>query len=68
MSDKSLTELIDANSYESEFQTCPGCDNHCTVKLFHFPNGNTFASGNNCEKMYSNHSESERKGVNMMVA
>ena len=67
MSDKSLTELIDANSYESEFQTCPGCDNHCTVKLFHFPNGNTFASGNNCEKVYSNHSESERKGVNMMV-
>lgn len=67
MSDKSLAELINANSYESEFQTCPGCDNHCTVKLFHFQNGNTFASGNNCEKVYSNHSESERKGVNMMV-
>ncbi|MBR6083189.1 MAG: 2-hydroxyacyl-CoA dehydratase [Salinivirgaceae bacterium] len=67
MSDKSLSELINANTYESEFQTCQGCDNHCTVKLFHFQNGNTFASGNNCEKVYSNHSESERKGVNMMV-
>lgn len=65
--DKSLTELINSNSYESEFQNCQGCDNHCTVKLFHFQNGNTFASGNNCEKVYSNHSESERKGVNMMV-
>lgn len=65
--DKTLSELINANTYESEFQTCSGCDNHCTVKLFHFQNGNTFASGNNCEKVYSNHSQTERKGVNMFV-
>jgi len=67
MPEKSLTQLINANTYEAEFKICPGCDNHCTVKLFHFQNGNTFASGNNCEKVYSNRSESERKGVNMMV-
>ena len=60
-----LNDLISANHYESEFETCPGCENHCTVKLFHFSNGNTFFSGNNCEKVYSNATEGARKGINM---
>ena len=62
-----LSDLIQANSYESEFEICPGCENHCTVKLFHFQNGNTFFSGNNCEKVYSNTSDNVRKGVNMFA-
>lgn len=62
-----LSDLIQANSYESEFEICPGCENHCTVKLFHFQNGNTFFSGNNCEKVYSNTSDHVRKGVNMFA-
>lgn len=64
---RKLTDLIQANSYTSEFEVCPGCENHCTVKLFHFPNGNTFYSGNNCEKIYSNMAEKKRKGVNLFV-
>lgn len=62
-----LNNLISANSYESEFEICPGCENHCTVKLFHFQNGNTFFSGNNCEKVYSNSVEGQRKGTNMFA-
>lgn len=62
-----LNELIAANSYKSEFEICPGCENHCTVKLFHFSNGNTFFSGNNCERVYSNSSSNQRKGVNMFA-
>lgn len=60
-----LTDLIQTNHYESEFETCPGCENHCTVKLFHFQNGSTFFSGNNCEKVYSNTSTNQNRGVNM---
>ena len=63
----SLTQLISANHYETEFETCPGCENHCTVQLFHFQNGNTFFSGNNCEKVYSNTTTSSRKGINMFI-
>lgn len=63
----SLVDLISSNSYESEFEICPGCENHCTVKLFHFQNGNTFFSGNNCEKVYSNTTEGARRGTNMFV-
>ncbi len=62
-----LTDLISANHYESEFETCCGCENHCTVKLFHFPNGNTYFSGNNCEKIYSNTPDSVQKGTNLFV-
>lgn len=60
-----LTHLVHSNSYESSFEVCPGCANHCTVKVFKFSNGNTFYSGNNCEKHYSNHSDAIKKGVNM---
>lgn len=63
----SLCNLISSDKYESEFEICPGCENHCTVKLFHFQNGNTFFSGNNCEKIYSNTASAQRKGVNMFA-
>ena len=62
-----LTDLINANDYKSEFEICPGCENHCTVKLFHFQNGNTFFSGNNCEKVYSNTASGLRKGTNLFT-
>ena len=62
-----LSELLQANEYKSEVEVCPGCENHCTVKLFHFQNGNTFFSGNNCEKVYSNTTEGTRKGINMFA-
>ena len=62
-----LSNLIQANDYQSEIEVCPGCENHCTVRLFHFQNGNTFFSGNNCEKVYSNTTEGTHKGVNMFA-
>ena len=64
---RNLSELIQANDYQSEIEVCPGCENHCTVRLFHFQNGNTFFSGNNCEKVYSNSAEGTRKGINMFT-
>lgn len=62
-----LNDLISANSYESAFEICPGCENHCTVKLFHFQNGKTFFSGNNCEKVYSNTQQEQRRGTNLFA-
>ena len=64
---QTLNDLIKVNDYTSEYEVCPGCENHCTVKLFHFQNGNTFFSGNNCEKIYANASETDYKGVNMFI-
>ncbi|MBO4402599.1 MAG: 2-hydroxyacyl-CoA dehydratase, partial [Bacteroidales bacterium] len=64
--DKPLTigQLANSQAYDSHFEHCSGCENKCTVKVFDFANGNTFYAGNNCEKIYSNRSETERKGTN----
>ena len=61
-----LDDMIRTNSYESRMETCSGCSNHCQVRLFRFANGKTFASGNNCEKVYSSFKESARRGTNMV--
>ena len=63
----SLSELTSSNSYRSSLETCKGCTNQCEVRKFVFDNGNAFYSGNNCEKIYSNHSDCTRKGVNMFA-
>jgi len=60
-----LPQLITAQNYTSQFDHCKGCENACLVKTFHFPNGNTFYSGNKCEKVYSNKSEHFVKGNNL---
>ncbi len=62
-----LEELLDAQHYESGIEVCPGCENHCTVKVFHFQNGRSFYSGNNCEKIYSNEAEKKTRGINMFA-
>ncbi len=64
---QTLNDILNANQYTSEYETCPGCENHCTFRLFHFANGNTFYSGNNCEKIYSNRTDSSRQGTNMFA-
>ena len=62
-----LSEILKSNNYESVFETCPGCENHCTVKCFRFANGRTFYSGNQCEKVYSSSADAVEPGVNMFV-
>ena len=59
-----LDELLDIQQFENKQQVCTGCPNHCTVLEYHFSNGQTFYSGNNCEKIYTNHSEVQKKGFN----
>ncbi|MBU1662477.1 MAG: CoA activase, partial [Chloroflexi bacterium] len=44
---------------------CRGCENKCVVTKLGFPNGNSFFSGNRCEKIYSNGGKAERKGVSI---
>lgn len=62
-----LKDFVSSNNYESSIEVCKGCENHCTVKTFTFANGNTFYSGNNCEKIYSNKSDKIERGINMYV-
>jgi len=59
-----LEDLLSIQQFENKQQICPGCPNHCTVLEYHFSNGQTFYSGNNCEKIYTNHTEVQKKGFN----
>ena len=60
-----LNELLQSNRFEETEEVCPGCQNHCQVRCYHFANGRSYFSGNNCERVYSNEGDNARKGVNM---
>lgn len=59
-----INQLIECQEYESNVEVCPGCENHCTVKVFRFQHQHMFYSGNNCERVYSNKKENTIQGVN----
>ena len=60
-----LDELLQSNKYDETDEVCPGCQNHCQVRIYSFANGRRYVSGNNCERVYSNETENTAKGVNM---
>lgn len=59
-----ISQIINSKEHTIKQQHCHGCENQCIVKVFKFSNGNTFFSGNNCEKIFSNKSENSYKGIN----
>ena len=60
-----LDEILKANHFTEKEEICPGCQNHCQVRVYSFANGRQYVSGNNCERVYSNEGEGTRKGINM---
>jgi len=59
-------ESVDALSeYRRRDIRCNGCANKCIVTKLGFSNGNSFFSGNRCEKIYSNGGKAERKGISV---
>ena len=62
---RSLDTLLASTGYDSRQIQCSGCENRCFVCRYTFPNGNTFYSGNKCERIFTNRGESERPGENL---
>ena len=60
-----LDEILKANHFTEKEEICPGCQNHCQVRVYSFANGRQYVSGNNCERVYSNEGDGAHKGVNM---
>lgn len=60
-----LNELLQSDHFEEKEEICPGCQNHCQVRVYSFANGRQYVSGNNCERVYSNEGDGACKGVNM---
>ena len=62
-----LNDLLLGREYTTTTEVCPGCENRCTVKRFLFANGQSFHAGNQCEKIFSNHTAQNHKGFNMFA-
>ena len=62
---RTLDQLLASTDYTSRQVQCNGCENRCFVCRYTFPNGNTFYSGNKCERVFTNRGESELPGQNL---
>jgi predicted CoA-substrate-specific enzyme activase len=60
-----LDDLVAIGDYVQRLIHCHGCENRCAVSRLRFPNGNSFFSGNRCEKIFNNGGKSERQGINL---
>ena len=60
-----LEQVDTLGEYQRRDIRCRGCENKCAVTKLGFPNGNSFFSGNRCEKIYSNGGKAERRGVSL---
>ncbi len=60
-----LEEILKSDRFEEKEEICPGCQNHCQVRVYSFAKGRQYVSGNNCERVYSNEDTTARKGINM---
>lgn len=59
-----LSELEAIEKYKTSRIFCKGCENQCRVTRFVFPNGQSFFSGNKCEKYYTTKGEHQNRGFN----
>lgn len=60
-----LDELLHVANYTTTEINCKGCENTCYIQKYNFDNGNTYFSGNKCEKIFTNQGEGIRAGANI---
>ena len=60
-----LRSLDMARDLRSDYISCKGCHNHCTVTKMTFGNGKVFYTGNNCERIFTNVGGERRKGEDL---
>ena len=65
LNSRTINQLLETTEYASRQIQCNGCENKCFVCRYTFPNGNTFFSGNKCERIFTNRGESEKPGQNI---
>jgi len=50
----SLADMMEKAVYTQKTLHCHGCDNQCAVTRYRFGGGNSYYSGNRCERVFSN--------------
>ena len=62
---KSLSEIMAEADFETKASQCQGCENRCHVTRYRFAGGNTYVSGNKCERVFTNSGRQTQKGKNI---
>ena len=62
---KNLNEIMSGADFETTDSQCHGCENRCHVTRYRFAGGNTYVSGNKCERVFSNSGNLTLKGLNI---
>ncbi|MBN1414187.1 MAG: 2-hydroxyacyl-CoA dehydratase [Bacteroidales bacterium] len=60
-----LDHLLQASEYSTKSLQCNGCENLCLINKYVFNNGNTYYSGNKCERIFSNNGSFRVQGENI---
>ena len=60
-----LDNLDRLTDYQSKQLRCKGCENLCIVTKFLFAGGNSYYSGNKCEKVFTNKGKATVHGENL---
>lgn len=62
----SISETMKGSDFSKKEISCKGCENQCRVLKLKFSNGNSFYTGNRCERYFSNNAYAECKGKNLI--
>lgn len=61
----SLEQMLSEAAYTASTLHCHGCENQCTITRYRFGNGNSYFSGNRCEKVFTNAGSNREHGINV---
>ena len=61
-----ILDTVTGSNFSKKEIVCRGCENQCRVLKLSFANGNTFYTGNRCERHFSNNADPEFKGKNLI--
>ena len=60
-----LAHLTKAEENRAKESRCKGCENFCDIMIYRFQNGQTYYSGNKCERLLSNNPYRDKNSFNM---
>lgn len=61
----SLEQMLSKAAYTASTLHCHGCENQCAITRYRFDNGNSYFSGNRCEKVFTNTGSNREHGINV---
>ncbi len=62
---KTLEQMMGQAQFDTRASQCKGCENHCHITRYKFKGGNTYFSGNKCERVFTNSGGNASKGLNI---